>query len=391
MTINWLILTALLLPIAALSGWWVAKRDHSNRRNQSLQGLHPGYFKGLNFVLNEQPDKAIEVFTEMLEIDSATVETHLALGNLFRRRGEIDRAIRIHQNLIARNLEADQHSLAILELGMDYMLSGLLDRAEGLFKGLADMGDYTLPANKQLLEIYQQEKDWNNAIVTARRLEQITGDKLSTTIAQFYCELADIERQQGNNKSTRELLHRALSVDKNCVRASIIEAEVALDADKVRDAIKAYQRVQKQDPEYISEVIHPLMRCYRKLGKIDDYMEYLDVVIQRHGGITPLMVLTDLIAAKQGKDAAIQFISGELRKWPRLRGVDRMIEYAVARSEGEVRSNLVTIKDLTGKLLEGRVIYRCSHCGFDAKLLHWQCPGCRHWNMVKPIHGIEGE
>ncbi len=190
MEINWMIIIW-LLPVAAFSGWLYGRRCNSPSGTAYNDRLHPEYFKGLNYVLNEQPDKAIEVFVKMLEVDSETVETHLALGNLFRRRGEVDRAIRIHQNLIARpNLNREQRSLALLELGMDYMRSGLFDRAESLFIELVEIDLYTVAAFTELLDIYQQEKDWGNAIKMARRLELSSGRSLKKNIAHFYCEQA---------------------------------------------------------------------------------------------------------------------------------------------------------------------------------------------------------
>ena len=164
----------LLLPVASFIGWWIG--SNTEKRTKTSKNISLEYFKGLNFVLNEQPDKAIEVFIRMVEVDNETVDTHLALGNLFRRRGEVDRAIRIHQNLIARsNLSEDERAHALLELGMDYMRSGLLDRAEKLFLELLDIGLYLKEAHFNLLEIYQQEKDWENAILIAKKYESISG------------------------------------------------------------------------------------------------------------------------------------------------------------------------------------------------------------------------
>ena len=380
-----------LLPLAALSGWWVAKRS-SRIEPHTQKGIHPEYFKGLNFVLNEQPDKAIEVFIRMLEVDSETVETHLALGNLFRRRGEVDRAIRIHQNLIARpSLDREQRAMALLELGMDYMRSGLLDRAEGLFKELVETGLHSIQAYSELLEIYQQEKEWDNAINIARRLELTSGKSLNPVIAQFYCEKANNDFSQGDIKRARDCLRRALSIDPDCVRASMIEAEIAMHEGRFKQALKAYKRVEIQDPEYIPEVIEPLLECYRRLDKLDEFMELLRNLIDKHGGITPLLMLTNLIQEKQNEEEAIRYISAELRKRPTVKGVDRLIEYALSRAEGETRENLGMIKDMTSKLLEKHAMYKCVRCGFDAKSLHWQCPGCKNWNSVKPVHGVEGE
>lgn len=391
MTTEWTVLIW-LIPVAAIISWWLGRRSVISRRKSSPRSIHPEYFKGLNYVLNEQPDKAIEVFIRMLEVDSETVETHLALGNLFRRRGEVDRAIRIHQNLIARpTLTPEQRSHALLELGMDYMRSGLLDRAESLFLELVESGSYSVQAQRELLEIYQQEKEWDNAINTARRLEYSAGEKLDPIIAHFYCEKAEEMRREGQEKAFHDNLKKALAIAPDCARASLIEGRYLQKEGKFRQAIKAYKRIEKQDPEYFPEVVIPLLECYRQLDKVDDYMKYLQTVVDKHGGITSILMLADLTASEAGEEEAVKFITAELKKRPTVRGVDRLIEYALSKAEGATRDSLISIKELTGKLLEDRSVYKCQQCGFDAKLLHWQCPGCRNWNSIKPIHGVEGE
>lgn len=387
---EWLLLW-LLLPVAAFSGWLIGRRSNKSQSG-SVNTIYPEYFKGLNFVLNEQPDKAIEVFIRMLEVDSETVETHLALGNLFRRRGEVDRAIRIHQNLIARpTLNREQRSHALLELGMDYMRSGLLDRAEGLFLELVESGNHLNQAYVQLLEIYQQEKDWDNAISMARKLEPFSTDSYSPIIAQFYCEHAEAALNEGNMRAVKDNIRRALSFDSKCVRASLIEAQMHQQAEKTKLAIKSYKRVESQDSDYITEVLEPLYDCYRKLDRVDEFVDYLRTLVNIYGGISTLLMLTGLIAEREGESAAIRFISDELKNRPTVKGVDKLIEYALERSDGETHEHLKTIKELTGQLIEGRAMYKCNSCGFDAKLLHWQCPGCKHWDTVKPVFGVAGE
>jgi lipopolysaccharide biosynthesis regulator YciM len=382
----------LLLPVAAFSGWWIGWRASQSKKNHSSSSINPEYFKGLNFVLNEQPDKAIEVFIRMLEVDSETVETHLALGNLFRRRGEVDRAIRIHQNLIARpTLNREQRAHALLELGMDYMRSGLLDRAEGLFLELVNSDLHLNQAYTELLEIYQQEKDWENAIAIARKLELISGNSLNPVIAQFYCERAESALNEGNIRVVKDNIRRAISFNPDCVRASLIEARMFKQTGKEKLAIKSYKRVESQDSDYITEIIGPLFECYRKLDRVDEFVEYLRMLVNIYGGISSLLMLTELIAEREGENAAIRFISDELKTRPTVKGVDRLIEYALSKSEGETYDHLKTIKDLTAQLIEGRAMYKCNSCGFDAKQLHWQCPGCKHWDTVKPVFGVAGE
>ncbi len=381
-----------LLPIAYFSGWWVAQRKARHPVPRQEASLNPDYFKGLNYVLNEQPDKAIEVFIRMLEVDSETVETHLALGNLFRRRGEVDRAIRIHQNLIARpNLSQEQKSQALVELGLDYMRSGLLDRAEGLFNQLLDMGMHSTEASRSLLDIYQQEKDWERAIACARRLESETGDKHIIEISQFYCELAEVQMASGNTRGAEEALKKALNIDPGCVRASIQEAKLLLDARNYKAALKAYKRIEKQDSDYLPEVINPIIDCYRQLGQLPEASSYLKDLHARYGGITLTLYLTELIMELQGEEEGLKFISEALYRRPTVKGVDKLLEYTMNSSAKDIRDNLETIKGLTSNLLNDRAIYRCQKCGFDARTIHWQCPSCKSWTTIKPIQGTDGE
>ncbi|MDX1518659.1 MAG: lipopolysaccharide assembly protein LapB [Gammaproteobacteria bacterium] len=391
MDYEFLIVGALLF-VAVISGWLLGRRTLQSDAGNNRFIMHPEYFKGLNYVLNEQPDKAIEVFVKMLEVDSETVETHLALGNLFRRRGEVDRAIRIHQNLIARpSLEKDQRALALLELGMDYMRSGLLDRAESLFNELIEMGMYRKQAYRELLDIYQQEKDWDKAITTARKLENVTAESLAHVIAQFYCEQAADHLRNGRMSQFRERIGKALTNDPDCVRASIMTGNQELKSGNVREALKAYKRIESQDIDFISEVIAPMHECYKSNGKMDEFIEFLRKITEQTGSITALLTLVRLIAERDGEDEASRLIITELRKRPSVRGVDRLLEFALHNTSGETRDSLLTIKDLTGELLKNRSAYRCNQCGFEAKALHWQCPGCKTWSSVKPIYGIEGE
>jgi lipopolysaccharide biosynthesis regulator YciM len=380
----------LLLPVAALSGWWIGRLNQEKKRSQ--KNIHPEYFKGLNFVLNEQPDKAIEVFIRMTEVDSETVETHLALGNLFRRRGEVDRAIRVHQNLIARpTLNQDQRAHALLELGMDYMRSGLLDRAEKLFLELVNSDLYLNEAYSHLLEIYQQEKDWENAISVAKKNEIISGENFSPIIAQFYCEIAENNLNIGEINNAKEKVDDAISFNSKCVRASIIEARIFQLKGKIDYAIKSYKRLEFQDSTYITEVISPLYDCYKEKGNINEFIKYLRELVKKYSNIDTLLTLTELIAEYESEDIAINFVFQELRNRPTVQGVDKLVEYTLNKSEGVTYEYLSAIKQLTTKLIEKKPTYKCSNCGFDAKMLHWQCPGCKHWESIQPTFGVSGE
>ncbi len=375
----------MLLPVAAGSGWYLARRGRpfdpwGTRRNDHSSD----YFKGLNYLLNEQPDKAIEVMLKTLVNESQAVETHLALGNQFRRRGEVDRAIRIHQHLVAQSfLSEDQRNSAMLELGMDYSRAGLLDRAEALFQELLTRQPDPRQALKQLLEISQQEQEWDKALEYARRLEKITGEDLGKTIAQFYCEKAE-QALRSRDDSAAACVRAALSADPQCARASFIEAEIAYHAGQFEGAMTAYQRVEHQDPEWLPEAMGPMLECAKRLGRLDPFSAYLGRLSEKHASVVLALGYAELLASQRGYDQAFDYLSRELSRHPSMRGLDRLVELVLATAEVSSRQRLRQLKEISARLLGAKSAYRCRHCGFESKTLYWQCPGCKHWSTVKP-------
>ncbi len=385
-------LLLLLLPVAAASGWWLAKRDNEQQAERSGFEFSSHYFKGLNYLLNEQPDKAIEVFIRMVEVDSETVETHLALGSLFRRRGEVERAIRIHQNLIARpTLNLQQRSQALLELGQDYMRAGLLDRAESLFQELIEKDEHVVNALHLLLDIYQQEKDWQQAITSAKKLQAISGEDTRGMIAQYYCELAEQALDGADDKQAQRYLALALDTDEHCVRTSLIESAMARGAGDYKAALRALERVEKQDSDFLPEIIEPLRDCYTQLGREADMSDYLRRLFNEHKNISLMLALADTLRRQHGDAQAEDFITAQLRTRPSVRGLDHLIEIKLGHAGEELRDNLLILQDLTSQLMCNSPLYSCTQCGFTGKALHWQCPSCKRWNTIKPLQGVEGD
>ncbi|MGB5177136.1 MAG: lipopolysaccharide assembly protein LapB [Gammaproteobacteria bacterium] len=381
-----------LLPVAVAFGWFAAKRSKGKAASYSDSMLGADYIKGLNYLLNEQQDQAIDVFIRMLEVNSDTVETHLALGNLFRRRGEVDRAIRIHQNLMARSsLNSEQRADAVLELGQDYMKAGLFDRAEGLFMELIENNVHLSSAMPLLLDIYQQEKDWDNAIGIAGQMGFVGQQSAKAVIAQFYCELAENARAREDNEATAELLNKASEYDPHCARARLITANIARQQADYRAALEAYEQVAERDIELLPEILDDMYACHRALGSVDAFIDYLREAITRYAGISPVLALADILNREEGGESAARFIAAELGKRPSVRGLSRFIDLTLSGSEGAAHENLLLLKNITDQLLENKPVYQCRDCGFYGKMLHWQCPSCKHWNTVKPIHGVVGE
>jgi lipopolysaccharide biosynthesis regulator YciM len=377
-----------LLPVAAASGWYAGRREgrRSAARTTERESLPEAYFRGLNFLLNEQQDKAIEVFIKMLEVNSETVETHLALGNLFRRRGEVERAIRIHQNLIARPaLDREQRSLALLELGQDYLKAGLFDRAENLFTELVENrmhGDQSL---RLLLHIYQQEKEWEKAIATSQRLARLTGQSMDVVIAHYHCELAQAAIDAHDFRAARQQLRKALASDANCVRATILLGDVEAAEHRDPEAIRTWKRVEEQDPVFLGEVARRIADAYRRLNDPGGLYEYFEGAKNRERAVPLMLELANLIRDRDGIDAAERFVVEWLRRYPSVQGLKRLIELNMLQAEGRAREDLTLLKGIIEKLAEQRQGYACQQCGFRGRSLYWMCPSCNQWNTIKPV------
>lgn len=382
-------LLILLLPVAAASGWFAARRSFASKQQKQPQDISPVYFKGLNYLLNEQPDKAIDLFIKMLDVDSDTVETHLALGNLFRRRGEVDRAIRIHQNLIARpSLNREQRAQALLELGKDYMRAGLFDRAENLFVELTELRLFNEQAYLNLLEIYQQEKDWQRCLEVAAKINTLRDPALNNAIAHFYCELADIQLRQQNSGMAEIYLKKAQQVVRNHVRATLLQGEIEIARGDCKGAIRLLKRIGEKEPVYQSEILPIIVSCYRKIGLQKELREYLEDLYARHHCTEAMLYLTELLAENEGGAVAVEHVLKHLASQPDLKGLERLVRLNLQRGEESPRETLdVLLKSIT-QLLDQQPAFQCEQCGFTAKKLHWHCPSCKTWGSIKPVQGL---
>lgn len=382
-----------LLPLAAASGWWWSRR--SGRRNIDLRcsSFSTDYFRGLNYLINEQTDKAIEVFIRMLEDDPETVETHLALGSLFRRRGETSKAIQIHQNLIARTgLEARQRVEALYELGRDYLQAGLLDRAERPFRELIELQPKHAASRSSLAEIYEQEKDWDRAIEAVRGLRDDQILPRRAIVAQYFCEKAESARSQGDLASARAFLRNALDEDKNCVRASELFGDIEREAGNCAEAVSWYQQIEQQDQDFLPEVVEPMLECLRRIASTAEVQDQLRRLLRQHPRNSILLALVEEVQRDAGEQAAEELLMDELQRKPSVLGLERLIDLKLSHiDDAQTRGWMLGLKSLSRQLLEDRPRYQCNHCGFQARHVHWQCPGCKEWNSVRPLLGVAGE
>lgn len=383
----------LLLPIAAAYGWYMGNRSAQQDKQKQSNQISRQYVTGLNLLLSDQSDKAVDHFIELLQVDNETIDTHLALGNLFRSRGEVDRAIRIHQNLISRSgLTIDQKNIALQQLAKDYMASGFLDRAEKIFEQLVDEPDHREAALQQLVAIYQQTREWSKAINYASLLVKMGRKRMRTSIGHFWCELAMQEKAEGNHTQAMQNFKRALSEDPKCVRASIALGKLYLDNEDYRSTIKYMEMVLDQDSDFVSEVLPTLAECYHHLGQEDELLNFLRQCIVNKAGVSAELMLAQLVAQHDGVGAAQELLTRQLVKNPTMKGFYRLMDYHLAEAEeGRAKASLGTLQKLVGEQLKVKPHYRCRKCGFSTHSMYWHCPSCKGWGTIKPIRGLDGE
>lgn len=382
----------LLLPIAATFGWYMGKRDRGVTSEVSHQ-LRRDYFQGLSYLINDQSDQAIDVFIKLSEVDSDTAEIHLALGHLFRQRGEVDRAIRIHQNLLARpELDKRYHVQALFALGQDYLRAGVLDRAEQIFLELADLKEgWNVERHHSmqfLLRIYQQEKDWRKAIDITKKISLHTGEATESLFAQFYCELAEQEANKGQIASALEFIHQAISADPNCVRANLIAGRLAYQTKHFIAAIRHYQQVRIQDIKFIPEIIRPLCECYREIGQEHELVDYLQECLRDCSSVFLILTISYYLQRYKSEQAAIAFIAEQVKTDPALRGVSQLIQLYLNGSHNSPAEQLTLLQKIIQQLSGNKSTYRCEQCGFSAPIIFWNCPSCHHWTTTRPLQKI---
>jgi lipopolysaccharide assembly protein B len=377
-------------PVFFGLGWIAARIDLKHLISES-RALPRTYFKGLNFLLNEQPDQAIEAFIEVVKVEPETIDLHFALGSLFRRRGETDRAIRMHRNLLERSdLAPEQRQHALVELGEDYMKAGLLDRAEESYTQLRN-GPNRARALKSLLEIYQIEKDWKKAIKIAEESAQDSGQSWAKEIANYWCEIAIAEMNKPDAVSARAALTEALLANKRCVRANLIAGDLAVREGNHAAAIDAWRSIEQQDANFLALVAQRLLASFRALGRNAEGLALLKEFLEKAPSLDMLDVAFQSTLDAEGPEPAYRLVRDELRRNPTLLGLDRLLEAQLISASAERRQELELVKSLVHGQTRRLSRYRCVGCGFKARQFYWQCPACSGWETYPPRRTEEFE
>lgn len=390
---NYLLIVPLMLAIAI--GWLLGRRDKRQRSNQPQTNLSTEYFTGLDYLLNEKMDEAIESFIRALEINSDTIPAHLSLAKLFRRKGDVDRAIQIHQQLLARpDLSRADFMRIQMALARDYYAVGLLDRAENL---LLEIIKSTPPKETRhnalclLIKLYEKEGEWEQALNAAQDLSVEERKLIATELAHYCCELAEQAIAEKKATISASYLKRAEQFEGHNVRIRLMLARMAMSSSNWKQAIKHLKSIPKIDRLFVSEAIPLLSECYERTNDQREYTEFLRTCLAKAPSTTVIVALAEQIRADRGAYAAGSFVTEELKRRPSIKGFNSLIDLHIEYGADNEKDSLKVFRGLTGQLELSKPIYRCNSCGFSGRTLSWQCPSCKSWGTTKPIQGLEGE
>jgi lipopolysaccharide biosynthesis regulator YciM len=371
------------LPLFFALGWIAARVDIQQLLSESTS-LPAAYFKGLNFLIADQQDKAIEAFTEAVQANSTSLELHFALGSLFRRSGEVDRAINLHLSLLDRKeLASSQKQAVKAELAQDYLKAGLYDRAEELFSHLND-GRYKQAALRALLEIYIREREWPNAIKSATELERISGVSFRKEIAQFYCEMASKSLLENDAHTARHELDMALEANNNCVRANMMLGDMEASSNAHKIAISFWKRIELQQAEFLGMIAPKILGSYQALGALPEGLDLLRSYFNTHKLPSLFSVLFENTLSQEGAQSASKMALSDLERKPSLLTLSHLLKARTQDTKLAHDSDNALMQQTIRNAIGTRASYCCDQCGFRARNFHWQCPACNAWESLPP-------
>jgi len=377
------LLAGLFLLLAAAG--WALGRFGEHDEEDPPPPLNIDYLKGLNFLLNEQTDQALEHFLKMVRVDDKTIETHFALGSLFRRRGEVDRAIRIHQNIIARpDLASEQRDQALFSLAKDYLRAGLLDRAEKMFSRLSQGSRYQVEALENLMRIYEQEKEWEKAIEAGQQLEVLGGRSLALQIAHYYCELAEASAVDKDYGAARQFVKQAQAGRPRTLRGALTRAHIAQETNDSKTALRLYHRIIDEHTYLIAEALPEIVAIYERENAMSELEKAFRQMLKKNPEMSSLVAYTAIVNDIGGIPVIDECVKQYLLGEPTLRAfvdLQRVTEGDVG-AMSKVRSALSNLASSTPR-------YQCQECGFSSQKLLWQCPSCRSWETQRPASRVQ--
>jgi len=379
-------LLILLLPVAAFSGWWWARADNKSYKNQKADD----YFKGLSYLLEDETDKAIDIFFRIAHLDDSTIENQITVGNLFRHRGEIDRALHIHSSLSQKHELSPETALRLdLALADDYRAAGIMNHAVDYYRKVSEAShaDMRHTARRKLIKLYDGQGRWQDAIDIVDVMDPFKRDSVQQQAAHYHCELADLSLacEPPDTGAVTAQLKMALARDSQCVRATIALGQLAKEGGDTIAAIGFFHQVEKQNAAFLPEIVDAMEACYIKLDQHHEWKKDLQRIVATYHNPVLTLRLNALIAKTEGSDAALEFLAARLRDKPNMMTLQAYLNL-VSYDDHDAAMQLV--QDSVSSILGYALKYRCRECGFRGNTLDWHCPGCKNWGTFTPVSDL---
>lgn len=373
----------LLIPLACFALGWFAARVDIRYVLRDARALPSAYFRGLNFLLREQHDKAVESFVDVSRRDPHALDLQLALGSLFRRQGRLGEATSIHQSLVDRHdLPREKRELAQFELAQDFHAAGLFDRAETVYEQLTGSA-YEAEAVTRLASVLEQEKSWLKAIAARERIQRLSGEPQGRFIAQYHCELAESALVADDQASAKSHLAHALECNRNNSRAQLIAFRAAMKRNDLPCAEAALAEMQRTRPELLVLVADEIAILFEKLGKPPAAVEQLAAAQREVPSALGLSRLIDASMKIEGRDQAMQRLKQELTTQPSVREAARLLELESGKYGEGAAQTMNEVAQLLHRATDKIPGFHCGHCGFRAPRYYWKCPGCNEWESFR--------
>lgn len=371
----------LLLPVAAAYGWFMGRNSVKHKELKGRASITRNLSSGLNFLLTDQEDKAIEQLLELLDIEAATIDTYLALANLFRRKGDWDKAIRIHEKLHQLKLPKPKAQQIQFELAKDYFSAGLYDRAEKLLVNVVTSPVLAEAALKQLFSIFIATQEWHKAKLYSAAVDNTKSHSLR--IAQANMQIEALKQQATLSKDG--LMELATRYAK-AIRPKFELAQLALSQNDTKLAASALLYIVEHKPKWAADILPLLQQC--ELPS-DEWYQLLSNLANKHQNITAVVLLACWLTEHGSAEAAEQFLLDKLKQQPSIRLFQQLLQIRQQQS-APAAEVLSSVKELVNAYLDKKSLYSCRNCGFTTRKHYWLCPSCQHWESVEPISGIDG-
>ncbi len=385
----------LLLPIAAAYGYYMGRNSYSIKREGEKTEQAKNYLRGVDFLINNDKDQAVDQFIAYLDSGNPSFESSLALGNLFRQRGEVDRAISLHTSLANNeNAEPFESEMAQLELAADFISAGLLDRAETILLELVEIPRQHKSSVIMLIKLYEQERDFEKAIEVGNEHKDVLGRTELNCISHYYCELAQQDIVAGRNKEASKRLENALELAADNIRPRILLCEMLLkeNAPDAKDRVLAsISDISSRDPLSGMFCLDLLNKAFPNKSELA-YRTALEDLAQKTKSAAVLTELCQLAETTSSRDDAQQMYLNLIKQRPNIKLFSAFMGFrSKFESEKQESETVMQLKSIIDARIASHNLYTCSSCGFESGMMFWQCPSCRHFDTIRPKQSIDGD